>query len=255
MCCVIEEVSQKGSGGGRGVKEKKQGLNNDSTKDTAEVVSSTIDETVVIYLGGSIVRKVNIYGNDNGMKDGNVVQCSTSITSIAIPNEGFVPLTRASSVLVNITNSPIEVTTTRGINNSGLISSGPTSYAKIITCELSRKSFNFHALLALIPDVNLVKKDVGNVLVWIKFYCVLKMKFSDDELSVITTKLAFEKHLDGIHDLGFIREETRLKSQLFSFATTILTWSPIVRMAWIVFSWCWTNICKLSKAVWMDLVR
>nr|GEU48219.1 hypothetical protein [Tanacetum cinerariifolium] len=203
-------LSQKGSGGGRGVNEKKQGLNNDATKDTIEVVSSTIDKTVVIYLGGSIVRKVNIYGNNNGRKDGNVVQCSTSITSIAIPNEGFVPLTRASAVLVNITNSPTEVTTTRGINNSGLISLGPASYAKIITCELSRKSFNFHALLALV---------------------------------------AFVKHLDGIHDLGFIREETRQKSQLFSFTTTILTWSPIVRMACNVFSWCWTNICSTMASV------
>ncbi|GJX91244.1 retrovirus-related pol polyprotein from transposon TNT 1-94 [Tanacetum coccineum] len=188
-------------------------------KDTVEVVSSTIDETVVIYMGGSIVRKVNVYGNNNGTNEGNVVWCLTPITSTAILNEG------------------------------------PASYAKIITCEPSRKSLNFHALLApagneaislefgravielfankiyvsflgkrvaylvfsskdrmyamldngpwfirntpfiqkqWTPDVNIVKEDVGNVLVWVKFHCVPMTTFSDDELSVIATKLGCE---------------------------------------------------------------
>ncbi|GJU21121.1 hypothetical protein Tco_1154463 [Tanacetum coccineum] len=38
-------------------------------------------------------------------------------------------------------------------------------------------------------DVNLLKEDVGNVLVWVKLHGVLVTAFTDDGLSVITTKL------------------------------------------------------------------
>nr|GEW25189.1 RNA-directed DNA polymerase, eukaryota, reverse transcriptase zinc-binding domain protein [Tanacetum cinerariifolium] len=39
------------------------------------------------------------------------------------------------------------------------------------------------------PDVNLLKEDVGNVLVWVKFHGVTLMAFSEDGLSGIATKL------------------------------------------------------------------
>ncbi|GJS46225.1 hypothetical protein Tco_0596346 [Tanacetum coccineum] len=39
------------------------------------------------------------------------------------------------------------------------------------------------------PDVNLWKKDVGNVLVWVKLHVVLVTAFSEDDLSVIAIKL------------------------------------------------------------------
>nr|GEY14391.1 hypothetical protein [Tanacetum cinerariifolium] len=39
------------------------------------------------------------------------------------------------------------------------------------------------------PDVNLLKKDVGNILVWVKLYGVPATAFSEDGLSAIATKL------------------------------------------------------------------
>nr|GEZ50012.1 hypothetical protein [Tanacetum cinerariifolium] len=49
------------------------------------------------------------------------------------------------------------------------------------------------------PDVNLLKEDVGNILVWFKLHGVLVMAFSEDGLSAISTKLAFVRHLEEIH--------------------------------------------------------
>ncbi|GJR00484.1 hypothetical protein Tco_0523468 [Tanacetum coccineum] len=85
-------LSQKGSGGGRGVKEKNQVLNNEAAKD--------------------------------------VVVPSATVT----PNTG--------SVLINVTNSP-----TTDLNNTSSILSGPTSNAKLVTSEPSRKSVNFCTLI------------------------------------------------------------------------------------------------------------
>ncbi|GJZ74398.1 retrotransposon protein, putative, ty1-copia subclass [Tanacetum coccineum] len=101
--------SQKRGGGGRGVKEKQQGSANDTTKDTV-VVSSTVDDLDS--------------RNRIGTQEGNVGK--TPIDSNADPYIGNVP--------INITDSPtIDL---------------PTSYAKLVTREPSRKSVNFRTLLA-----------------------------------------------------------------------------------------------------------
>ncbi|GJR31586.1 zinc finger, CCHC-type containing protein [Tanacetum coccineum] len=89
-------------------------------------------------------EKVIASGNYNGMQERNVVQCSTSIRSTVDLNEGNVPLIKASVVPINVTDSP-----TTDPNNSGPILSGPTSYAKLLTSEPSRKSVNFGTLIAL----------------------------------------------------------------------------------------------------------
>ncbi|GKC00127.1 putative reverse transcriptase domain-containing protein [Tanacetum coccineum] len=47
------------------------------------------------------------------------------------------------------------------------------------------------------PDVNLLKKDVGNVLVWVKLHGVPVTAFSKDGLSVIATKLGTPLMLDS----------------------------------------------------------
>ncbi|GJT74812.1 RNA-directed DNA polymerase, eukaryota, reverse transcriptase zinc-binding domain protein [Tanacetum coccineum] len=47
------------------------------------------------------------------------------------------------------------------------------------------------------PDVNLLKEDVGNVLVWVKLHGVLVTAFSEDGLSVIATKLGTPLMLDS----------------------------------------------------------
>ncbi|GJT89484.1 hypothetical protein Tco_1071201 [Tanacetum coccineum] len=47
------------------------------------------------------------------------------------------------------------------------------------------------------PEVNLLKEDVGNVLIWVKFHGVPMMAFSEGRLSVIATKLGIPLMLDS----------------------------------------------------------
>nr|GEY62189.1 hypothetical protein [Tanacetum cinerariifolium] len=47
------------------------------------------------------------------------------------------------------------------------------------------------------PDVNLLKEDIGNVLVWVKLHGVYIMAFSEDGLSAIATKLGTPLMLDS----------------------------------------------------------
>ncbi|GJU40745.1 beta-caryophyllene synthase [Tanacetum coccineum] len=54
-------------------------------------------------------------------------------------------------------------------------------------------------LKKLNPDVNLLEKDMGNVLVWVKLYGVPVTAFSKDGLSAIATKLGTPLMLNFIH--------------------------------------------------------
>ncbi|GJS40288.1 zinc finger, CCHC-type containing protein [Tanacetum coccineum] len=125
-------------------KGKITGSANDVAKDIINMVSFVVDEHVLSSLGGHTGEKVITSGNYNGTQERNVVQCSTSIRSIIDLNEGNVPLIKASVVPINVTDSP-----TTDPNNSCPILSGPTSYAKLLTSEPSRKSVNFGTLIAL----------------------------------------------------------------------------------------------------------
>ncbi|GJZ99911.1 hypothetical protein Tco_0672462 [Tanacetum coccineum] len=100
-------LSQKVGGRGRGVKEKQHGSANDTTKKIV-VVSSTVDELDS--------------GNKKGTQEGNVGK--TSISSTAD----------------NVHESPTT-------DNSASIRSGLLSYAKLATCESSRKNVNFRSLI------------------------------------------------------------------------------------------------------------
>ncbi|GJS25033.1 hypothetical protein Tco_0453665 [Tanacetum coccineum] len=81
-----------------------------------------------------MVENVTVYGNNNGAQDGNAEQCLTPIRSNVSLNEGIV------------NDSPTDP------NKVGPSFSGPTSYAKLVTVEPSRKSVNFLTLLA--PEGN-----------------------------------------------------------------------------------------------------
>ncbi|GJS40295.1 zinc finger, CCHC-type containing protein [Tanacetum coccineum] len=116
----------------------------DVAKDIINVVSFVFDKPVLSSLGGHTGEKVIVLGNYNGTQERNVVQRSTSISSTVDLNEVNVPLIKASVVPINVTDSP-----TTDPNNSGLILSRPTSYAKLLTSEPSRKSVNFGTLIAL----------------------------------------------------------------------------------------------------------
>ncbi|GKF25850.1 hypothetical protein Tco_0081744, partial [Tanacetum coccineum] len=98
-------------------------LGNDTTKDNV-VMSLAMDEPVVAS------------GINKGMKDGNVGHNVTPIATIA-PN--------TSSVLVTVHESPTT-------DNSALIRSGPTSYAKLVTGKPSRKSVNFCTLITSVGN-------------------------------------------------------------------------------------------------------
>nr|GEU81846.1 hypothetical protein [Tanacetum cinerariifolium] len=108
---------------------------------------------------------------------------------------------------------------------------GPVSFSKLVTSEPSRKNVNFRTLLApkgygadfsskdevdamienvpwfihntlhiltkWTPDTNLLKKDVGNVPVWVKFHDVPITEFSEDRLSVIEIKLGTPLMIDS----------------------------------------------------------
>ncbi|GKC84973.1 putative reverse transcriptase domain-containing protein [Tanacetum coccineum] len=92
--------------------------------------------------------------------------------------------------------------------NSGPTFLGPTSYDKFVTGEPSRKSISSKdSLDAMLdngpwfihnnplilnkwdPNVNLLKKDVGSILVWVKLHGVPMTAFSEDGLSVIAINI------------------------------------------------------------------
>nr|GFB88993.1 hypothetical protein [Tanacetum cinerariifolium] len=68
-------------------------------------------------------------------------------------------------------------------------------FATLLHGDSCRKGLNFRTLTkqarneADNPDVNLMKEDVGNVLVWVKLCGVLVTAFSKDGLSALATKL------------------------------------------------------------------
>ncbi|GKC80725.1 hypothetical protein Tco_1131499 [Tanacetum coccineum] len=92
--------------------------------DNGKVMSPAVDEPVVASV------------TNNGIKDWNVKQGGTSITTTAL-NTGF--------VLITIHDLPTT-------NNSVPIRSGPTSCAKLVTSESSRKSVNFHTLITAVGN-------------------------------------------------------------------------------------------------------
>ncbi|GKA48913.1 putative reverse transcriptase domain-containing protein [Tanacetum coccineum] len=115
----------KGGGGGRGVKEKQHGSAN------VNIVSSIVDEPSTIAPIGT-TTPINS-SNKDSTKEGNIGTCSTPIGTTFAPNTG--------SISINVTDS-----STTNLNNTDPIHSGPTSYAKLVTREPSRKSMNFRTL-------------------------------------------------------------------------------------------------------------
>nr|GEW77593.1 hypothetical protein [Tanacetum cinerariifolium] len=74
---------------------------------------------------------------------------------------------------------------------------GKSSYANV-TGKPSGKKVNTCTLFTLgHPDENLLKEDISNVPVWVKFYSVLFTTFNEDGLSAIATKLGTPLMLDS----------------------------------------------------------
>ncbi|GKA37373.1 hypothetical protein Tco_0723938 [Tanacetum coccineum] len=79
---------------------------------------------------------------------------------------------------------------------------------KLLNGELSRRSVNFRTLLAP-AGLNLIKKDMCNVPIWVKFHDVPNNAFTEYGLSVIATKLGtplMERYARAMNELR-AREE------------------------------------------------
>ncbi|GKA59459.1 putative reverse transcriptase domain-containing protein [Tanacetum coccineum] len=195
----IKMLLVKGSGGGRGVKKKNKGV---AAKDV--VSPSVIDEPVVMDKHSSLVD-TSIHNVEK-----------TSLSSYPpLPMQGSTPAgnTSGKSSYANVTGAPsrkalnfcilftprgnevdvvVPVESIRAISESSMndlnamLENGPWF---IRNHQLILKKWN--------PDVNLLKEDVGNVLVWVKLHGVLVTAFNEDGLSAIATKLGTPLMLDS----------------------------------------------------------
>ncbi|GKC80361.1 hypothetical protein Tco_1131135 [Tanacetum coccineum] len=102
------------------------------------VVPNVVDEPILSSMGGPMAQRVTVSGNISGSHD----------SATATPVEG------------SVTESPTD------LNKSGLSFLGPTSYAKLVTNESSRKSVNFRTLITLAQnkvDVNVPLESIRAV--------------------------------------------------------------------------------------------
>ncbi|GJT63385.1 retrotransposon protein, putative, ty1-copia subclass [Tanacetum coccineum] len=167
-------LSQKGSGGGRGVKEK----NKDD--DAKAVVSPSVNDEPVVKEKQSSLVDTSIPNIEN-----------TGLRSVAyrvVAN--YVRNTWGKYGLVkSMFNSSTGLFTFQFSSMDGLdamLENGPWF---IPNNPLILKKWN--------PDVNLLKEDVSNIPVWVKLHGVPMTAFSEDGLSVVATKLGTPLMLDS----------------------------------------------------------
>ncbi|GJY33186.1 RNA-directed DNA polymerase, eukaryota, partial [Tanacetum coccineum] len=156
-------LSQKGSGGGRGVKEKQQRSANITKKDTVVVSSSAVDEPV-----------------DATMNTENVNVGKTPTSPTINPKPG------RNGVDVVVSVESIRATSTRFANTVYGFFLGKRLAYPVVANYVRNTQGKYRLWNA---DVNLLKEDVGNVSVWVKLHGVPVTAFSEDGLSVIATKL------------------------------------------------------------------
>ncbi|GKA30169.1 retrotransposon protein, putative, ty1-copia subclass [Tanacetum coccineum] len=211
-------LSQKGSGGGRGVKEKEKVV---ATKDV--VSPSVIDEPVVMekqsLLADTCIPNVEKTGlslyppllTQGSTLVGNTPGMSSYANSIRAISERFANTAYgfflgkrvAYPVVANYLRNPW--------GKYGLVKSMINSSTVLFSFQFSSMD-GLNAMLEngpwfirnhpLIlkkwnPDVNLLKEDVSNVPVWVKLYGVSVMAFSEDGFSAIATKISTLLMLDS----------------------------------------------------------
>ncbi|GKA14822.1 hypothetical protein Tco_0694468 [Tanacetum coccineum] len=200
-------LSQKGSGGGRGVKEKQQRSANIIEKDTVVVSSSAVDEPVDATVN---------------TEDVNMGQTSTSPTVNPKPSTSYANLFTAgpsrkamnfrtlftpgrNGVDVVVPVESIRGTSTRLANTvygfflgkrvaypvvSNYVRNTWGKYGLVksmLNSSIGIFSFQFSYMDGL--NAMLENEDVGNVSVWVKLYGVPVTAFSENGLSAIATKL------------------------------------------------------------------
>ncbi|GKE74160.1 zinc finger, CCHC-type containing protein, partial [Tanacetum coccineum] len=211
-------LSQKESGGGRGVKEKKHSLTRNATMDTDNVVPSVADVTMVqkMVLNDVNTNTVNLVKPPESNKRDDVnfnanveptpsasLPASVSFTTVLKRDTSqksvnfrtlIIPTGNEADVVVLLES--IRAVSERFANAAyGLFweSGWLTSFSKdrldamlengpwfICNNRLILKKWN--------PNINLSKEDVANVPVWVKLLGVPMTTFSEDGLKAISTK-------------------------------------------------------------------
>nr|GEV30139.1 hypothetical protein [Tanacetum cinerariifolium] len=175
---------KKGGGRGRGVKEKQHGLASNTAKDIS-VTFSTIDEHVnTPSINSEKPLEPNMGDQINDTRNVEVLATSNST-----------PITSASIPKAVLFAAKLKGDMTRKFDRlDAMMDNGPWFIHN-----------NPYILKKWNPDVNLQKEDVDNVPVWVKLHGVPMIAFSEDALSIISTKLG---NVDGDSEVKVVFDET-----------------------------------------------
>ncbi|GKC35308.1 hypothetical protein Tco_1047692 [Tanacetum coccineum] len=183
-------LSQKGSRGGRGVKEKNENVSNiEAVKDGA-VPSVTVSSrsTHEENVGPSVVDMMVEMEKLSSLEDttvlGSFPPLSTPVTTLA----GNAP---GKSSYANVTGKPsgkkLNIHTLYTMGGNGIDVVVPIRcYAEIWSYWFIRIS---HAYLRKAIQENLLQEDVSTIPIWVKLHGVAVTAFREDGLSAITTQL------------------------------------------------------------------
>ncbi|GJW92825.1 beta-caryophyllene synthase [Tanacetum coccineum] len=185
----VRVLSQKGSGAGRGMKKKQVSMADKSVKENMNDDGIAVGPTLAGNNHGTS-SYVNVTGEPSRKAlnfhtlftpAGNGVDVLISVESIRVISERFANM--AYGFFLGKRVAYLVFRSMDGLdamleNGSWFIRNNP----------LILKKWN--------PDVNLLKEDVGNVLVWVKLHGFPMTAFSEDGLSVISTKLGTPLMLD-----------------------------------------------------------
>ncbi|GJR01051.1 hypothetical protein Tco_0524035 [Tanacetum coccineum] len=194
-------LSQKGSRGGRGVKEKSLNRNSMNTssgigvstesndtmsEDTPVVVASTVKEGVTPSVVDMMVEKEKISSLDDTIIPESFPTFTTSDTTTA----GNAP---GKSTYANITGKPsgkkVNVRTLFTPRGNGIDVVVPVDSIRAFSERLANTAYGFFLGK---------KEDVSTVPVWVKLHGVPVTPFREDGLSAIATKLADVELKDNI---------------------------------------------------------
>ncbi|GKD51036.1 hypothetical protein Tco_1280012 [Tanacetum coccineum] len=187
MCTLGMEcgfLSQKGVGEGERWRKKHHGSVHDTPKGAIKASSVRV-EPVLSSSGDHTVEKVTESGNN---KAGNRADVATPLESIKAISERFFN-TAYGFFLVK------RVAYTVGAN---YVRNTWVKYGLVKPMLNSSNELFFFQFSSLDGfDAMLENEDVGNVSVWVKLYDVPMTGFSENDLSVITTKLDTHLMLDS----------------------------------------------------------
>ncbi|GJX77580.1 cytokinin dehydrogenase 3-like protein [Tanacetum coccineum] len=202
-------LSQKGSGGGRGVKEKSLNRNSMNTfsgigvstksndtmnEDTPVGVASTVKEDVTPSAIGMMVEKEKITSMEGTTVPESFSPLTTSVTTMADDAPG-------KSSYANITGKPsgkkVNVRTLYTPEGNRINVVVPVDSIRDISERFANTAYGFFLGKKVAYLVVANYEDVSIVPVWVKLHGVPVTAFSEDGLSAIATKLGTPLMLDS----------------------------------------------------------